>query len=420
MPQHSTQCEVKPLVFGRGFAPAPSTIASTRYTYHQIDLESSNPEEGRRTCSTGRCRRGRPSTWLTTWRRATSSGEFVDQDACNAPDVHGDRPLTVAVLAGKIRALCLLLERGAWPSAPSCSPYGNGATPLHYACAKADADCVHILLRGGADPNATTTSGGRSPSPLLCRAPLPVAKDESDDEADDKEPPGANLTHILEPPHRLRRPSRRPRGPNLESRGPAAAARRRGRRHEEEGQEGQEGAGQEGQRQEGRQEGWGEARPPPPPEPMGALQQGGPSGFPSETHAALGRRSSTRRGGPPRHRQGASEKGALAWRHNAETAELVIEGRRCRSVGGLCLPKSHLLDSRSRRCARRCTCTCQLHTSPPCGAAEHSEGRHTDPRSSEQPCARRCCSRPWPRRPRSTSSSGPTSSTGRRRFPPRR
>ena len=55
--------------------------------------------------------------------------EFVDQDACNAPDVHGDRPLTVAVLAGKIRALCLLLERGAWPSAPSCSPYGNGDTP---------------------------------------------------------------------------------------------------------------------------------------------------------------------------------------------------------------------------------------------------------------------------------------------------
>ena len=56
--------------------------------------------------------------------------EFVDQDACNAPDVHGDRPLTVAVLAGKIRALCLLLERGAWPSAPSCSPRtGMGPRP---------------------------------------------------------------------------------------------------------------------------------------------------------------------------------------------------------------------------------------------------------------------------------------------------
>ena len=122
--------------------------------------------------------------------------EFIDEDACNAPDPHGDRPLVVAVLAGKLRSINALLERGAWPSAPSCSPYASGATALHYACAKADADAVQILLKGGADPNACTTAG-EVPLHYLCRAPLPPPADEVESDSDeDAEPPDANLTNI--------------------------------------------------------------------------------------------------------------------------------------------------------------------------------------------------------------------------------
>ena len=34
---------------------------------------------------------------MTSRKETSEVAEFVDQDACNAPDVHGDRPLTVAV-----------------------------------------------------------------------------------------------------------------------------------------------------------------------------------------------------------------------------------------------------------------------------------------------------------------------------------
>ena len=196
MPQHSTQCEVKPLSSAAAFA-----LDAIDNRVDAIHLPENRPRvlKPRRRKEDLQHRPLSPREAVDVAHDVAQGNlevaEFVDQDACNAPDVHGDRPLTVAVLAGKIRALCLLLERGAWPSAPSCSPYGNGATPLHYACARADADCVHILLRGGADPNATTTNG-EVPLHYLCRAPLPVAKDESDDEDEAKEPPDANLTHI--------------------------------------------------------------------------------------------------------------------------------------------------------------------------------------------------------------------------------
>ena len=57
----------------------------------------------------------------------------LDSYAVNAPDEHGDRPLAVAVMGERSKAVLALLGRGAWPSAPSCSPTSGGASPLHDA-----------------------------------------------------------------------------------------------------------------------------------------------------------------------------------------------------------------------------------------------------------------------------------------------
>ena len=175
---------------------------------------------------------------------------------------------------------------GAWPSAPSCSPYGTGATPLHYACARADADCVHILLRGGADPNATTTSG-EVPLHYLCRAPLPVAKDESDDEAEDKEPPDANLTHIakLLIDFGAHPDGFEDRSLNRADPPPPPVVEDDGGKKKK-GKKGKKAPAKKGKGKKGDKKGGDEAEPPPPPEPMGALQHSGHRAS-SETHAAL-------------------------------------------------------------------------------------------------------------------------------------
>ncbi|XP_066242233.1 ankyrin repeat and SOCS box protein 10 isoform X1 [Saccopteryx leptura] len=71
-------------------------------------------------------------------------------------------PLHVAASRGHIEVLRLLLR---WRARPDMAPAGR--TALHEACAAGHADCVHVLLVAGADPNIPDQDGN---CPLhLCR-----------------------------------------------------------------------------------------------------------------------------------------------------------------------------------------------------------------------------------------------------------
>ncbi|XP_072932133.1 protein fem-1 homolog A-like [Epargyreus clarus] len=82
---------------------------------------------------------------------------------------HAVTPLWVAAVAGRARALRVLLEAGAQVDAPS----DTGSTPLRSACFVSHVEVAELLLRGGADVNRANHNGGTClinavQSPRLC------------------------------------------------------------------------------------------------------------------------------------------------------------------------------------------------------------------------------------------------------------
>jgi len=68
----------------------------------------------------------------------------------NTRDICGRAPLHYAAREGRVEAIKLLLERGAYPNA-----WDNGdKTSLHYAAERGDVEIVRLLLEKGAYPNA--------------------------------------------------------------------------------------------------------------------------------------------------------------------------------------------------------------------------------------------------------------------------
>ena len=102
-------------------------------------------------------------------REKDDDAPSFDADAANAPDEHGDRPLAARTVEWP-RSVRALLERGAWPSAPSLAATSSGATALHYAAAAGSEEVVRLLLAAGADPNARTCEG-EVPLHFLARVP---------------------------------------------------------------------------------------------------------------------------------------------------------------------------------------------------------------------------------------------------------
>ena len=73
----------------------------------------------------------------------------------NTRDICGRAPLHYAAREGRVEAIKLLLERGAYPNA-----WDNGdKTSLHYAAERGDVEIVRLLLEKGAYPNARDYRG---------------------------------------------------------------------------------------------------------------------------------------------------------------------------------------------------------------------------------------------------------------------
>jgi ankyrin repeat protein len=74
-------------------------------------------------------------------------------------DFRGFTPLHVAVLAGRVEVVRLLVEKGARVNARSEDPKGIGVTPLHLATMRGLEEVVGYLLDRGADASASDRNG---------------------------------------------------------------------------------------------------------------------------------------------------------------------------------------------------------------------------------------------------------------------
>lgn len=102
----------------------------------------------------------------------------ISPESANGTGPDGFSPLGLAAYFGHTDAVRLLLGAGAKPSAPSAN--AMQVTPLHSACAQADADCAVtisvFLLAAGADPNARQHGGWTPLHAAAARGNLPLGE----------------------------------------------------------------------------------------------------------------------------------------------------------------------------------------------------------------------------------------------------